>query len=262
MDFNQGSGVEQGRPCGEKRGGKGYKREVRIGSPVRSEVRMQPSKSLFSASRTLQTVKYKLQITNRLLPTACCLLLTAYCLLFTSCSSSEPDYSPKPKGYPRMDLPPQEYQIMTDVHPYSFEYSKSAVLLPDTFSKSEPHWIFVAYPSLKASIQLTYKPVQNNPKRLSGFINDAYKLAGKHQVRATGIREQVIRTKSGRTVVVFELAGDVPSYIQFFTTDTTTHYLRGALYFTVADKQDSLQPAINYLRKDVMHMINTLKWKK
>jgi gliding motility-associated lipoprotein GldD len=197
-----------------------------------------------------------------LLPTAYCLLLTVFCLLLTACSSSEPDYSPKPKGYPRMDLPPQEYQTMTDLHPYSFEYSKSAVLLPDTFSKSEPHWIFVAYPSLKASIQLTYKPVQNNPKRLSGFINDAYKLAGKHQVRATGIREQVIKTKSGKTVVLFELAGDVPSYVQFFTTDTTTHYLRGALYFTVADKQDSLQPAINYLRKDVMHMLNTLKWRK
>ncbi len=222
----------------------------------KSEVRDQKSDNRSLRCKSLLLIAYsKLQIVN-------CLLLTACCLLFTACSSSEPDYSPKPKGYPRMDLPPQEYQTMKDVHPYSFEYSKSAVLLPDTFSKSEPHWIFVAYPSLKASIQLTYKPVQNNPKRLSGFINDAYKLAGKHQVRATGIREQVIKTKSGSTVVLFELAGDVPSYIQFFTTDTTTHYLRGALYFTVADKQDSLQPAINYLRKDVMHLLNTLKWRK
>lgn len=246
MDFNQKSGVrsqesgvERDRPCGQESG-----------------VTREQSESLFGENRFLPRTAYCLR------HTACCLLLTAYCLLFTSCSSSELDYSPKPKGYPRMDLPPQEYQIMTDVHPYSFEYSKSAILLPDTFSKSEPHWIFVAYPSLKASIQLTYKPVQNNPKRLSGFINDAYKLAGKHQVRATGIREQVIKTKSGRTVVMFELAGDVPSYFQFFTTDTTTHYLRGALYFTVADKQDSLQPAINYLRKDIIHMLNTLKWKK
>jgi gliding motility-associated lipoprotein GldD len=192
----------------------------------------------------------------------CCLLFTACCFLLSACSSSAPDYAPKPKGYPRMDLPLQEYQVMTDIHPYQFEYSKSAVLLPDTFVKAEPHWIFVAYPSLKASIQLTYKPVQNNPQRLAGFIDDAYKLAGKHQVRATGIREQVIKSKSGRTVVVLELSGDVPSYLQFFTTDTTTHYLRGALYFNVADKQDSLQPAIDYLRKDMMHMLNTLRWRK
>ncbi|WP_229599556.1 gliding motility lipoprotein GldD [Runella rosea] len=184
------------------------------------------------------------------------------CFLITSCNSSTPDYVPKPKGYPRMDLPPQTYQALKEDHPYTFEYSKSAVILPDTFRMAEPHWIFVAYPSLNASIQLTYKPVQNNPQRLSGFINDAYRLAGKHQVRATGIREQVIKTKSGQTAVVFDLAGDVPSYTQFFTTDSSTHYLRGALYFTVADKQDSLKPAIDFLRKDVMHLLNTLKWKK
>lgn len=188
-------------------------------------------------------------------------LLPLYFLL-SSCNSATPDYVPKPKGYPRMDLPPQTYQLLKEDHPYSFEYSKSAVILPDTFRLAEPHWIFVAYPALNASIQLTYKPVQNNPQRLSGFINDAYRLAGKHQVRATGIREQVIKTKSGRTAVVFEIAGDVPSYTQFLTTDSTTHYLRGALYFTVADKQDSLQPAIDYLKKDVMHLLNTLKWKK
>ena len=209
----------------------------------------------------LSATRYPLSAIRYLQPAACYLLLVSSCLL-SACSSSSPDFAPKPKGYPRLDLPPQEYQLMKESHPYSFEYSKSAVLLPDTFSQAEPHWIFVAYPSLKASVQLTYKPVQNNPQRLSGFINDAYKLAGRHQVRATGIREQVIRTKSGRTAVFFELAGDVPSYVQFFTTDTTTHYLRGALYFTVADKQDSLQPAIDYLKKDIMHMLGTLKWKK
>lgn len=179
-----------------------------------------------------------------------------------SCSSSESDYVPKPKGFPRLDLPAQVYQPMKEDHPYSFEYSKSAVILPDTFSDAEPHWIFIAYPSLKASIQLTYKPVQNNPQRLGGFINDAYKLAGRHQIKATGIREQVVKTKSGQRAVMFDLEGDVPSYVQFFTTDTTTNYLRGALYFSVADKQDSLQPAIDYLRKDIVHLLNTLKWKK
>lgn len=178
-----------------------------------------------------------------------------------SCGSSDTDYIPKPKGYPRLDLPPQEYQVMKEDHPYTFEYSTSAVLLPDTFQRAEPHWIFVAYPSLNASVQLTYKQVQNNPQRLMGFINDAYRLAGKHQVRATGIREQVIKTKSGHTAVLLDISGDVPSYTQFFTTDTTRHYLRGALYFTVADKQDSLRPAIEYLRKDILHMLNTLRWK-
>jgi len=197
---------------------------------------------------------------RRLSTVSCRLFVISYWLL--GCTSSEPDYAPKPKGYPRLDLPIQEYQKMTEIHPYSFEYSKGAIIKPDTFSMSEPHWIFLTYPTLNASIQLTYKAVQNDPKRLAAFINDAHKLTGKHQVRATGIREQVIKTKSGHSAVVFEIAGEVPSYVQFFTTDTTTHYLRGALYFNVADKQDSLQPAIDFLKKDVMHLLNTLKWRK
>ncbi|MFN4144354.1 MAG: gliding motility lipoprotein GldD [Runella sp.] len=182
-------------------------------------------------------------------------------LLF-SCQSSTPDYAPKPKGYPRLDLPAQVYQPLAENHPYWFEYSKSAVIKPDTFNGAEPHWIFINYPSFNASIQLTYKPIGNNPSRLQALINDTYRMAGKHQIKATGMREQVLKTKSGRAAVVFELMGDVPSYIQFYTTDTTTHYLRGALYFTIADKQDSLQPAIDYLRRDIVHLLGTLKWKK
>lgn len=186
----------------------------------------------------------------------------ACCLSMLACQSTDTTYVPKPKGYPRMDLPVQAYQPLPDLHPYTFEYSKGAVLLPDTFAKAEPHWIFVAYPSLGAAIQLTYKEVKNDPKRLQGFINDAYKLAGKHQIKASGMREQVIKTKSGKTAVVIDLNGDVPSFVQFYSTDTSRHYLRGALYFNVAEKQDSLQPAIDYLRKDIIHLLNTLQWKR
>ena len=224
-------------------------------SALPTNVREQKSEEMKRDGSKVKKVKK-----NKRVFLAVCLL--PFSLLMTACGNSTPDYAPKPKGYPRMDLPPQVYQTMTEDHPYTFEYSKSAVLLPDTFRMAEPHWIFVAYPSLNASIQLTYKPVQNNPQRLLGFINDAYRLAGKHQVRATGIREQLIKTKSGCTAVVLELSGDVPSYTQIFTTDSTKHFLRGALYFTVADKQDSLRPVIDYLQKDIMHLLNTLKWKK
>jgi gliding motility-associated lipoprotein GldD len=184
------------------------------------------------------------------------------CLL-TACSNNpNTDYTPKPKGYPRIDLPVQIYQPLDSSHPYTFEYSTSAVILPDTFAKAEPHWIFISYPALKANIQLTYKPVLNDSKRLTGFINDAYKLAGWHRVRASGIREIVTKTQTGQRAILLELSGDVPSHLQFFTTDTTTHYLRGAMYFSVAGQQDSLAPVINYLKADMMHLLNTLKWKK
>lgn len=180
---------------------------------------------------------------------------------FLSCQKAEPDYVPKPKAYPRMELPPQTYQLLEATHPYIFEYSKSAIILRDTFALAEPHWIYIYYPNLKANIQLTYKTVENDPKRLSAFINDAYKMAGKHSERAFSLEEQTIKTKSGRTATILKLTGNVPTYYQFYSTDSTKNYLRGALYFNVAGKSDSLQPAIDYLRADIEHLLNTLKWR-
>ncbi len=183
-------------------------------------------------------------------------------LLWIQFLKPETRFAPKPKGYALIDLPPHQYQALDHTHPYWFEYSTSAKILKDTFARAEPHWIFVAYPTLNASIQLTYKPTENNPQKLLAHIKDAYKLVANHQIKASGIKEQTIITKEGKRVVLFEISGDVPSYYQFYTTDTTRHFLRAALYFNVADKQDSLAPVIAYLKQDMMQMINTLKWQR
>jgi gliding motility-associated lipoprotein GldD len=185
-----------------------------------------------------------------------------FIFLLSSCGDSEATYSPKPTGYPRLDLPAHQYVLLKDTHPYSFEHSSEAIILPDTFARAEPHWIFVAYPKWGASIQLTYKDIGNDQKKLAALINDAYRLAGKHQFKASGIKEATLKTNSGQTAVILELAGDVPSYMQFYTTDTTKHYLRGALYFNIAEKQDSLAPVIEYVKKDMMHLLNTLQWRQ
>jgi gliding motility-associated lipoprotein GldD len=57
------------------------------------------------------------------------------------------------------------------------------------------------------------------------------------------------------------LEGEVPSQFQFTMTDSTRNFLRGALYFDTKVQNDSLQPAIEYVKKDMMRMINTLEWK-
>jgi gliding motility-associated lipoprotein GldD len=182
--------------------------------------------------------------------------------LFGCSSPTDSSYAPKPKAYPRLDLPSATYQPLRQAHPYWFEYSTSAVILPDTFARAEPHWIFISYPSLNASIQLTYKSLTNKNNELSGLIGDAYKLVSAHQVKASGVKEQVVKTKTGRLAVVFGIDGDVASPAQFFSTDTSAHYLRGAVYLSTADKQDSLRPVIDYLRKDMMHLLNTLQWRE
>ncbi|GAB2520097.1 gliding motility lipoprotein GldD [Spirosoma aerophilum] len=189
------------------------------------------------------------------------LLLTGLFLAACGNDTSE-NYVPKPKGFPRFDLPTPTYKLIDPTHPYEFEYNSIAKILPDTFARSEPHWIFIHYPMFKASVQLTYKPVLNDMKRLRAMLDDSYKLAARHKIKASVFEERRIRLKSGLEASVIDLAGEVPSQVQFITTDSTTHFMRGALYFNTATENDSLQPAIQYIRKDIIHMLNTLKWRK
>ena len=180
-------------------------------------------------------------------------------LLVTSCSR---EYQPKPKGFNRLILPEASYQMSPDTLPYQFEYSKHARFLKDTSWVSEKHWVEVYYPELKATIHVTYKKVNRNSKLLKEFLQDAYVLTSKHQIKAYAIDETIVKTPSGKTAVVAELEGEVPSQFQFTMTDSLQNFLRGALYFNVKVQNDSLQPAIEYMKKDVMHLINTLEWKK
>lgn len=133
--------------------------------------------------------------------------------------------------------------------------------MADTFATAGKDWLFIYYPRFKANIQLTYKSINKNPKLLQEYINDTYKLAGKHQVRASSIQEQRLLTQSGRTAVIFKIEGDVPSPYQFYTTDSTNNFLRGAIYLSTASKNDSLAPVIDYIQKDMIQLLNTLKWR-
>lgn len=181
----------------------------------------------------------------------------------TACGSSSSDnYVPKPKGYPRLDLPTARYGPIDPVHPYQFDYNKVARILPDTFARSEPHWIFINYPTFKASVQLTYKPILHDVNRLRAMLEDSYKLAARHNIKAYAIEQRKIRMKSGLEASIIDLSGEVPSQVQFVATDSTTHFLRGALYFNTATQNDSLQPVIQYIRKDILHLLNTLTWRK
>lgn len=174
--------------------------------------------------------------------------------------SCDPEYTPKPKGYNRIDLPPAKYQLLQEKHPYVFEYSAYAKILRDSSRLTEPHWINVYYPAHQANVQITYKAINNNEKVFFDLVNDARKLTSKHEIKAYSIDETTLKTPQGNTAFVFELTGEVPSQFQFYVSDTTSHFLRGALYFRTATANDSLAPVIEYIKKDVVHMLNTLHW--
>lgn len=175
--------------------------------------------------------------------------------------SCEREYFPKPLGYNRLILPEHAYRALPDTLPYTFEYSQHAKLLSDTSWISERFWIEIYYPQLKANVHVTFKKIMNNEQLLKEFMNDAYVLTSKHQIKAYAIDEVIVENPQGNTAIVAELDGEVPSQMQFTFTDSTKNFLRGALYFNTKVHNDSLKPAIEYMKKDIMHLINTFDWK-
>ena len=181
-------------------------------------------------------------------------------LAATGCT---PDYTPRPRGWNRIDLPRPAYRPLQGQHPYGFDVSRYARELRDSsaFAVHKPDWINIHYPRFQATIQLTYEDLHQQPARLQSLIADARKLTSKHEIKASGIREQVLRTETGLTADVFDLSGEVPSQFQFYVTDSSRHFLRGALYFRSAVANDSLAPVIQFIRADAVRMLNTLRFK-
>lgn len=186
-------------------------------------------------------------------------LLSLFFLM--SLLSCEESHRPRERAYPRFDLPAPQYRLYDAQHPYVFEVSTNAVVYNDSDRHSEPHWVNIRYPGLEAEVQLTYKPLNGNMKLLNEYTEDARKLTNKHNIKAYGIEESKIRTASGQDAFVFSLTGQVPTQFQFYTSDSSRHFLRGALYFRIATANDSLAPAIRYISQDMIHLLNTLKWK-
>jgi len=176
----------------------------------------------------------------------------------TSCQES---YQPKERGYPRFDLPTPNYVLYNEDHPYQFEASDQAIVYNDSGRLAEPHWVNIKYPALAAEVQITYKNIGGNMKELNEYVEDARKLLNKHTIKAYGIQENRIKIKNGQYAYVFSLTGQVPTQFQFYTTDSSQHFLRGALYFKTALENDSLAPAIRYISEDMVHLLNTLDWK-
>jgi gliding motility-associated lipoprotein GldD len=181
----------------------------------------------------------------------------ALCLCMFACNT---DYVPKPKGYNRIDLPDPAYQALDTKLPYTFEYSKHSKVEKDRSANADPHDINLVYPQHAARVHLTYKSLQKNKAIANDLFEDARRLTAKHQVRADAIDELIMKTDKGNTVYLFELSGDVPSQFQFYATDSTDNFLRGALYFPTSQKNDSLAPVINYIKSDMIHLLKTLEW--
>ncbi len=183
-------------------------------------------------------------------------------LVLVSCNS---DYTIKPRGYFKIDLPQKSYQKFDRPgYPYTFEYPVYSNVIKDTlFFESEPenpYWINVDFPQFNSKIHISYKEVGKN--KIDSLVNDAFTMAYKqHTYKASAIEPVPFTSDKGIQGVYFSLTGNTATANQFFITDSVKHFLRGALYFDATPNEDSLRPVSNFLRQDMEHLINTLQWR-
>ncbi len=180
-------------------------------------------------------------------------------MLLGSIFACQSPYTPKPRGYFRIDLPEKSYQKFDSIYPYSFEYPVYAVISESVHAQGEKYWIDIEFSQFNATVHLSYKQVNEN---LITYLEDAYTLATKHIPKADAIYDSVIIHRNRELFgLVYQIEGsEVASPYQFLLTDSTNHFVRGALYFNTIPNNDSLQPVIDFLKEDISHLINTFHW--
>lgn len=205
-------------------------------------------------------------------------------MLFAACGGG--DYTPKPQAYLRIDMPEHTYWLvdslcihpgdtLTDgidtviattgtckTFPFTFEANECIEIKEKGAPKGE-EWVDLMYPQWDGVVFLTYKRL-SGPDDLRGQIDTSSRLLEKHYKLSSGIEEQGYEDPENRVFgTVYYLKGSkVASTCQFWLTDSTHHYLRGALYLNRTPNNDSLAPVLRYMQEDIEHLVETLRWRK
>ena len=191
----------------------------------------------------------------------CSIILLPALFALYACNDT---YSPKRRGYFKIDFPPHQYQSFDRPDfPYTFEYPVYANIIRDSSYfdtiPENPYWINVDFPRFGARIYISYKQIGQNT--FDKLRDDAYKMTFKHTYKASSIDDSVINTPNGVSGIFFKVGGNAATAKQFFVTDTIHHFLRGALYFDSSPNEDSLSRVNSFIQEDMAHLINTFRWK-
>lgn len=183
-------------------------------------------------------------------------------IILYSCNDN---YTPKPKGFFRIELQDKTYiPFNSNNYPFSFEIASVSRIINFENAENkdaENNWFDIYYPFYKARIYCTYTPLTR--EKFRAVSEDSYRFVYRHSIKADAIGEEVFSYPEKRTSgILYTLSGNTASPVQFIVTDSTRHFFRGALYFDdCIPNQDSLRPVINYIYDDIFHLIDTFNWK-
>lgn len=176
--------------------------------------------------------------------------LLAILLLTVSCNE---DSLPKPRAQLRLEYPENTYQKVISDCTFLFEISQISEI---EFENN--CWAKIQYPTLKATIHLTYRSIDND---LNLVLQEVERLTFEHTIKADAINAQPFEDKTKKVFgKIINIEGNVASNIQFHVTDSISNMLYGTLYFNVKPNYDSILPALNYIEKDIKNLMESVEW--
>lgn len=179
------------------------------------------------------------------------IFFTLLCLSLLSCGDEK---LPKPTGQLSLEYPPAKYMKFSNSCGFDFDKNELAEVKATSSCGLEIH-----YPKMKATVYLTYKPVQNN---LETLLVDAQKLTYEHVIKANDITEQPYMNFERKVYGMFyQVGGNAATNAQFYATDSTRNFVTASMYFYSKPNFDSILPAADYIKNDMKQIIESIKWK-
>ena len=157
----------------------------------------------------------------------------------------------------RLTYPVPIYKEANIACPYVFDKNELAQLVGSKRGKSCE--FNLEYPALKATIYISYRKIDGDLKKL---LRDAQNLTQEHVVKADEIKyEEYINLEEKVYGMFYKVAGNAASQSQFYITDSIRHFITGSIYFNAKPNYDSILPGAHYLRNDMQHLMETVRWK-
>ncbi|MDR2037230.1 MAG: gliding motility lipoprotein GldD [Bacteroidales bacterium] len=177
------------------------------------------------------------------------------------CISCQRNEVPKPHAYFRIDFPEKKYQLYNSICPFIFDYPVYGIIGSDRYHQDQPCLFNINFPEYKGTIHLTYHPVNRN---IDILLDDDWNFVYKKiALKADGVDPYNYVDYENKVYgTVYDIKGNAGSPLQFFVTDSVDNFLRGSLYFNVKPNYDSLMPVISFFREDIIHLMETIRWKE
>jgi gliding motility-associated lipoprotein GldD len=171
-------------------------------------------------------------------------------------------YTPKPRGYFRIELPAPRYAgFPLPDYPYTFSLSQWATIELPPDSAPLAGWVNLSYPLYGAKVYCSYLPV--TPLTIERVMAESRSLLFRQARDTRRIGGQAYDDPEKEVYAfLYQLDGESASPLQFTITDSVAHFFRGALLYDCPLNADSLSPVTQYIREDLVELIQSFNWRK